>query len=121
MSKGLLYCEARNTDCMEMYLGGGICKRTTCVRDDPVYLEKERKKEERRQELYQASLRHKKEEQEAAKKIRRQTRTKADQIREEITYKRGQMERYYTRGLTKLGDKASRELAALERRLEKEA
>lgn len=121
MSKGLLYCAAKNTDCMEIYLGGGTCKRATCVRDDPEYLAKEQAKEVRRRELYKKSLRHKKEEQEAARKIRRQTRTKADQLREEITHKRRQMERYYTRGLTKLGNKASRELADLERRLEKEA
>jgi len=29
------------------------------------------------------------------------------------------MERFYTRGMTRLGDKASRELAELERKLEK--
>ena len=41
MGKGLLYCEKRNTDCMEIYIGGGFCRRPDCVLDDPDYKKKE--------------------------------------------------------------------------------
>lgn len=118
MSTGMLWCEERSTDCFGMH-NSDCCQYDSCVLDDPAYIEKEKKKELRRQELYEASLGEKREEKEAASLIRRQTKTKVDILQDEVDYKRRQMERFYTRGLTRLGDKASKELAILESKLEK--
>lgn len=116
MEKGLLYCAARDTDCMEMYAGNGTCRMKQCVLDDPQYLTKEKEKEQRRNELLKKERRRRKEEQTAAAKIRRQTNILSTQ--EEIERKRQQMNRCYTRGWTRTADKLSRELAVLEKRME---
>lgn len=117
-NNGMLWCEDRHTDCFGMY-GTDHCQYAGCVLDDPKYIEKEEEKERRRQELYEKETGNKAEEKVAATLIRRQTKTKVDILQDEVNYKRKQMERFYTRGMTRLGDKASRELAELERKLEK--
>lgn len=117
-TNGMLWCADRHTDCFGMY-GTDQCQYPSCVLDNPDYVEKEKQKEQRRQELYDASIGQQKEEKEAASLIRRQVKTKIDILQDEVNYKRKQMERFYTRGMTRLGDKASNELAELERKLEK--
>lgn len=118
MSEGLLYCKDRDTDCMEMYIGNGVCNRQSCVRDDLEYLAKEKAQERRRNELLEKERQRRKEESTAATKIRKQTKTKDTLIKEQIEATRAKMERYYTRGWTKAADRLSRELAALQRKLE---
>ena len=118
MSSGMLWCEERQTDCFGMH-GSETCQYASCVLDDPKYIEKEKEKEARRQQLFEKEQGVKLEEKEAAGRIRRQVKTKVDILQDEVNYKRRQMERFYTRGMTHLGDKASRELADLERQLEK--
>ena len=119
MGKGLLYCQDRQVDCMQMYIDHGTCSLEKCVLDDPEYLEKEKEKEQRRNELSEKERRRRQEEQDAARKIRKQTRRMTDNLlQEEIDRKREQMERYYRKGWTRYGDNASRELAALVRRME---
>lgn len=115
MEKGLLYCTARNTDCMEIYAGKGQCRLSTCVLDDPVYIAKEEEKEQRRNELLKKERRRRQEEQVAATKIRRQTKTLS--IQEEIERKKRKMEKLYTRGMTRTADKLSAEIGQLERRM----
>lgn len=117
MSNGLLYCKERDTDCMEMYIGQGTCNLEKCVRDDPVYLEKEREIERRRKELYEKNKQHRQEEKTAAKSIRRQTKPEDKLLREQIKNTKSKMERYYTRGWTRAADKLSREIIQMERRL----
>ncbi|MCC2864892.1 hypothetical protein LK494_03025 [Anaerovorax odorimutans] len=115
MSKGLLYCAAKDTDCMEMYIGNGVCRRNSCVRDDPEYLEKEAAQDRRRNELLQKEREHRREEQTAATKIRRQTNILT--AKEELERKKEKMERLYIRGMTRAADKLSREIGEMERRL----
>ena len=115
MEKGLLYCTARNTDCMEIYAGKGQCRLSTCVLDDPAYIAKEEEKEQWRNELLKKERRCRQEEQVAATKIRRQTKTLS--IQEEIERKKRKMERLYTRGMTRAADKLSMEIGQLERRI----
>ena len=117
MGKGLLYCEKRDTDCMEIYIGNGTCRRSSCVLDDPEYQKKEVEKAQRRNALIKKERRHRQEERAAAKNIRTQRKTAEDLLREEIERKRERMERFYTRGLTKKADKLSREIGQLERRI----
>lgn len=117
MGKGLLYCENRNTDCMQIYIGKGKCELDSCVLDDPDYQKKEAAKAQRRNELIEKEKRHRKEERIAAKNIRTQRKTAEDMLREEIERKKKKMERYYTKGLTKKADRLSREIGHLERRL----
>lgn len=117
MGKGLLYCEERGTDCMEIYIGGGFCRRPDCVLDDPDYKKKEAAKVRRRNELLENERKHRQEERAAEQNIRTQRKTAQDLLREEIQRKRTQMERYYTKGLTKKADRLSREIGQLERRL----
>lgn len=118
MSKGLLYCAAKDTDCMEMYIGNGVCRRNSCVRDDPEYLEKEAAQEHRRNELLQKERECRKEERTAATKIRRQTNILSAE--EALERKKKQMERLYTRGRTRAADKLSQEIGQLERRMRSE-
>ncbi len=118
MSSGMLWCEERQTDCFGMY-GTAVCQYPSCLLDDLEYIEKEKAKEARRQQLFEKEQGIKADEKEAAGRIRRQVKTKVDILQDEVNYKRKQMERFYTRGMTRLGDKASRELADLERQLEK--
>lgn len=117
MGEGMLWCESHNTDCL--YMNYGTCKAVRCNVEDPDYIEKEKRKEQRLRELHDANVEHQVEETEAAALIRRQVKTKVDILQDEVNYKRKQMERFYTRGMTRLGDKASRELAELETKLEK--
>lgn len=123
MSEGILYCKERNTDCFGMLQKNGQpagrCQYPSCVLDDPEYVAKEERKERRRQELYEAGLKDKHDEKEAAKNIRKQMKTKMDILEEEIAFTKKRMERFYTRGWTKLGDKEGDRLAKLERELEK--
>lgn len=116
-NNGMLWCESHNTDCL--YMNYGTCKASRCNVEDVDYVEKEKRKEQRLQELHGANAAHQTEEKEAATLIRRQVKTKVDILQDEVNYKRKQMERFYTRGMTRLGDKASQELAELERKLEK--
>lgn len=117
MGKGLLYCEKRDTDCMEIYMGNGACRRNSCVLDDPEYRKKEAAKVRRRNDLMEKERKHRQEERTAAKNIRTQRKTKEDLLREEIERKRERMERLYTKGLTKKADKLSREIGQMERRI----
>lgn len=114
MSKGLLYCPERNVDCMQMYIGNGICNLENCVRDDQEYLAEQAAREQRRNELLEKERRRRQEEEEAATKIRRQTKTLS--LQEEIERKKRKMERLYTRGMTRAADKLSAEIGQLERR-----
>lgn len=99
--------------------GAGCCQYQNCVLDNPEYVAKEKRKEKRRQELYEASLKDKKEEQIAAGLIRTQNKTRVNILEEEIAFVRKRMERFYTRGWTRLGDSESKRLAKLEKELEK--
>ena len=123
MTSGILYCHERNTDCFGMLApdgaGARCCQYQSCVLDDPEYVAKEKRKEKRRQELYEASLKNKKEEKTAAGLIRTQHKTRIEILEEEIAFVRKRMERFYTRGWTRLGDSESKRLAELERELEK--
>lgn len=115
MSKGLLYCPDRDTDCMEMYIGQGICTLEKCVLDNPEYIAKQAAIEKRRTELYEKEKRYRREERIASTKIRRQTNIRT--VQEDLARKKEKMERLYTRGFTKAADKLSREIGEMERRL----
>lgn len=52
MGKGLLYCEKRDTDCMEIYMGNGACRRSSCVLDDPEYQKKRSSKRAAQKRAY---------------------------------------------------------------------
>ena len=102
----MLYCPRRDTLCLgQDYNGDGHCLMAECVLDDPEYQRRKAAQQDRQRELAEKHERIKKEEKEAAAIIRTQNRTSE------------KMERYYTKGQTRLGDKTSRELAKLERRL----
>lgn len=124
MTSGILYCRERNTDCLGMLAadgitGAGCCQYKSCVLDDPEYVAKEKRKEKRRQELYEASIANMNEEKAAAKLIRTQNKTRVDVLEKEVAFVRKRMERFYTRGWTRLGDSESKRLAELEKELEK--
>lgn len=123
MTSGILYCHERNTDCFGMLAANGTgaecCQYQSCVLDDPDYVAKEQRKEKRRQELYEASLKDKKEEISAAKLIRTQHKTRISILEDEIAFVRKRMQRFYTRGWTRLGESESKRLAELEKELEK--
>lgn len=123
MTSGILYCHERNTDCFGMLAANGTgaecCQYQSCVLDDPEYVAKEQRKEKRRQELYEASLKDKKEEISAAKLIRTQHKTRISILEDEIAFVRKRMQRFYTRGWTRLGESESKRLAELEKELEK--
>lgn len=123
LNSGMLYCHERNTDCFGMLAANGTgaecCQYQNCVLDDPEYVAKEKRKEKRRQELYEASLKDEKEEKDAAKLIRTQHKTRINILEEEIAFVRKRMQRFYARGWTKLGESESKRLAELERELEK--
>lgn len=117
MSKGLLYCTRKGVDCMQNYIDYGNCSLTKCVRDDPDYLAKEAEKEQRRNELLEKEQTCAIEERAAGKNIRRPPDPRK-KLCAEIERKKEQMETYYTKGWTKSGDKVSRELGRLQRKME---
>lgn len=114
----IIYCQERDTLCLGIdYLGDGTCKHESCILDDPNYQKQQEAIRKRRAELQSKQRRIRDEERAAAANIRSQTKTREQMLQEEIKRRELRMNRYYTRGWTRLADKECRELASLEREL----
>ena len=117
-AQSIIYCQQRDTLCLGIdYLGDGTCKHESCILDDPAYQKRQEAIRQRRAELQSKRRSIRAEEQAAAANIRSQTKTRKELLREEIHRKKQRMNRYYTRGWTRLAEKESRELASLEREI----
>lgn len=114
----IIYCPDKDTLCAGIdYKGDGTCRFKDCILEDPGYQKRQEAIRIRREELREKHRRDKEEEQAAAAKIRSQTKTRENLLREEMERREKRMNRYYTRGWTRLADKESRELASLEREI----
>lgn len=114
----VLYCPDRDTLCLGIdYTGDGTCKYKDCILEDPGYQRRQEAIRFRREELREKHRKDRAEEQAAKANIRTQTKTREQQLQEEIHRREQRMNRYYTRGWTRLAEKESRELASLEREI----
>lgn len=120
-TQSIIYCQQRDTLCLGIdYTGTGECKYNDCILDDPEYQKRQEAIRRRREELQIKHRRDRAEEQAAAANIRSQTKTREQMLREEIRRREQRMNRYYTRGWTRLADRECQELASLEREIRRE-
>lgn len=117
-TQSIIYCPERDTLCLGIdYTGTGTCKYSDCILDDPGYQKRQEAIRQRRAELQSKHRSIRAEEQAVAANIRSQTKTREELLQEEIDRREQRMNRYYTKGWTRLAEKESRELASLEREL----
>lgn len=114
----IIYCAERDTLCAGIdYTGSGTCRYKECILEEPGYQKRQEAIRIRREELREKHKRDREEERTAAAKIRTQTKTREELLQKEMERRKQRMNRYYTKGWTRLADKESRELASLEREL----
>ena len=117
-TQSIIYCQQRDTLCLGIdYTGDGKCKYKDCILEDPGYQQRQETIRFRREELREKHRKDRAEERAAAANIRSQTKTREELLQEEVRRRELRMNRYYTRGWTRLADKESRELASLEREI----
>lgn len=89
-TQSIIYCTDKDTLCAGIdYTGNGACRYKDCILEDPEYQNRQKAIRIRREELLQ----------------------------EEIHRRELRMNRYYTRGWTRLAEIESRELASLKREI----
>lgn len=113
-----LYCPQRDCLCFGCDTDDGTCGRQTCCLDDPEYI----KLQKRIKENMRINARKEREEREAEKKnppapIRRQRKSAADVLREQIARKEALAVRLYRENKPKKADAVMREAMALRAKL----
>lgn len=115
-----LLCPAKGVWCSEMDSDDGICRRVPCYREDAAYLAEQEKRERRMQE----NARREQEEREKERlsppaPVRRQAKTRAQLLEEEIERKEAYAERLYRLSRPRAAGRVMGEAMALRRELRK--
>lgn len=115
-----LLCPAKGVWCSEMDSDDGICRRSPCYREDAAYLAEQELREQRMQEnARREQAEREKERLSPPAPVRRQAKTRAQLLEEEIERKESHAERLYRLNRPRAADKAMNEAMALRRQLRK--
>ena len=113
-----LYCPEKETLCFGMDNPEGICERVLCFLEDPAYIEQQRRIERTREENARRELEEKKRGKASPPApIRRQTKTKAQLLEEEISSKESKARYLYRMNKPRAADSIMREVNMLRSRL----